>query len=194
MSYHVYTTDGIVLKRTPFGEANILLHILTEDLGLIMASARSARLSVSKLRPSLQEYAYISISCINGKNGWKVTNALEKENFFFEQENLRRKILAQVSLVVLKMIPGESPHREVFQTMKTGFIFLKSVDEKNISNFEMLAILRILYQLGYVARDKEIEDFVKEGTFWSVEILEQIGQNKKQVVDIINKALKESHL
>ena len=130
MSYHIYTTDGIILKRTPFGEANILLHILTEDLGLIMASARSARLSVSKLRPALQEYAYVSVSCIKGKNGWKITNVVEKGSFYFDMPEHSHKVLAQVVWVLLKMIQGESVHPEIFQTVKSGFEFLKSLSEK----------------------------------------------------------------
>src|SRR3954468_15203265 len=104
MSYHIYTTNGIILKRTPFGEANILLHILTEDFGLIMASARSARLSVSKLRTTLQEYSFVSVSCIKGKNGWKITNAVDKGNFYFEYPDYTHKVLAQISSVLLKMI------------------------------------------------------------------------------------------
>jgi recombinational DNA repair protein (RecF pathway) len=31
---------------------------------LILASARSARLATSKLRPALQEYSLVNISCI----------------------------------------------------------------------------------------------------------------------------------
>jgi recombinational DNA repair protein (RecF pathway) len=75
MSYHVYTTEGIILKRTPFGEANILLHIFTKDLGLIIASARSARLSVSKLRTALQEGSFVIISCVKGKGGGEALTA-----------------------------------------------------------------------------------------------------------------------
>src|SRR5438046_1885798 len=114
MSYHIYTTDGIILKRTPFGEANVLLHVLTQDLGLIIASARSARLSMSKLRPALQEYAYVSISAIRGKGGWKVTNVADKGDFYFGYEPHQQKLIAQIGTVLLQMIAGESVHPEIF--------------------------------------------------------------------------------
>ncbi len=61
MSYHIYTTDGIVLKRTAYGEANIFVHVLTHDLGLIIASVQSARLSTSKLNSALSEYTFVSV-------------------------------------------------------------------------------------------------------------------------------------
>lgn len=194
MSYHIYTTDAIILKRTTYGEANVLLHILTHDLGLILATARSARLSVSKLRPALQEYAYVSVSCIKGKGGWKITNVVEKGSFYFENPQFTHKVMAQVSFILLKMIQGETPHMEIFQTVKSGFEFLKNILQKDIVNFEVLIVLRILSELGYVVRNSDTEIFLRSAEDWNVLILEEIERNKKGIVEVINKALKESHL
>ncbi len=194
MSYHIYTTDGIILKRTPFGEANILLHVLTQDLGLIMASARSARLSVSKLRPALQEYEYVSISCIKGRNGWKITNVAYKGSFYFGYPEHSHRVLAQVSSVLLKMIQGESPQKDIFHTVKSGFDYLLTVPEESIQSFEILSVLRILYLLGYVVSDPETEIFLRDTGDWNTTLLQHIADNKLKIVDLINKALKESHL
>lgn len=194
MSYHIYTTEGIILKRTPFGEANIVLHILTSDLGLIIASARSARLSVSKLRPALQEYTFGSVSCVKGKNGWKITNVVEKGNFFFEYPQYCHRVLAQISSILLQMITGESPHPEIFQTVKTGFEFLRSLEEIDISNLETLMVLRILHQLGYVVSDDSTEIFLKDMIKWDDGLLEKAEQNKKGIIGVINTAIKESHM
>ena len=194
MSYHIYTTDGIILKRGSFGEANIVLHILTSDFGLIIASAQAGRLQSSKLRSALQEYTFVSVSCVKGKNGWKITNVVEKGNFYFDLSEYSRRVLCQISSVLLQMIQGETPHPEIFQTVQTGFEFLKSAREKDISNFEVLAVLRILHQLGYVADNQNTEIFLKTPTVWNESILEKIGENKKTIVGLINKALKESHL
>jgi len=194
MAYHIYTTDGIILKRTGFGEANILLHVLTEELGLIIASARSARLAVSKLRPALQEYAHVSISVIHGNGGWKITNVLEKNNFFFDLPEHGREVLARIISVLIQMIPGESPHPEIFQTVRSGFEFLKTVLQEDIFSFECLMILRILYQLGYVVSDSNTEIFLNEQNLWNAELLAQISPRKALLISLINKALKESQL
>lgn len=194
MAYHIYTTDGIILKRTPFGESSISLYILTETLGLIIGSARAVRLSSSKLRPALQEYSHIIVSCIKGKNGWKITNVLEKESFFFGYPIFTHKVLSQISSVLLQMIPGESPHPEVFKTTRSGFEFLKTVKEKDIPSFEILMVLRILYQLGYVVKNLETGNFLNDLEKLDSSILEKIHMNKERLVGVINKALKESHL
>ncbi len=197
MSYHIYTTDGIVLKRTNFGEANALLFILTEDLGLIIASAQAARLNVSKLNSALQEYSLISVSCVKGKNGWKVTNAIAKENFFFDQPIFVQKMVSQICAVLMRMMPGEQKHREVFSVVLGGLTELKNVPEKNIGNFEILMMLRILYHLGYIDKNLQTENFLQsdnETTNWRAEILQKIAGVRPELIRLINKGLEESQL
>lgn len=192
MSYHIYTTDGIILKRTPFGEANILVHILTYDLGLIMASARSARLYVSKLRPALQEYAHVSVSCVKGKGGWKITNVVSKGSFYFDYPKYTHKVMSQITFVLMQMIQGEVPHKEIFEIVKNGFNFLRELKEEYLTEFETLTVLRILNELGYVVRDINTEAYLNNE--WNQDLLHRITENKIVIVGIINKALRASHL
>jgi len=190
----MYSTDGIVLKCTPFGEANVLVYVLTHDLGLILGRAQAARLTHSKLRFALQEYSYLSISCIKGKNGWKITNAVEKNNFYFDAPLEARAVIAHIVALILKMIPGEEPHPEIFQTVQTGFSFLSSIEKNNIQNFECLSVLRILYHLGYVDKNAETEKFLADTHEWTVPLLELVGKSRLALVSIINKGLSESQL
>ena len=194
MLYHIYTTDGIILKRSPFGEANVLLYVLTKDLGLVMASAQSARLSKSKLRHGLQEYSHVLASFVKGKNGWKLTNVSEKGSFFFDLPRPYTRVLAQFVFILIKMMPGEHPHPEIFQTVRSGFEFLKNLPEIEVKNFEILLVLRILHELGYVAQSSNTETFLNDLNTWSNEFLEKISEKKQALVEIINKAMKESQL
>ncbi len=194
MSYHIYTTEGIILKRTPFGEANILISVLTYDFGLIKASARSARLSTSKLRPALQEYSFVIISCVKGKGGWKITNVSVKENSFFNHPQYIRRVVAQVASVLLKMIQGEDPHKEVFQIIKSGFEYLKDISEEKVENFEILIVLRVMFELGYVAKTEDLLVFLDSREEWNEDVLQKVGSQKKFLISLINKALSESHL
>jgi recombinational DNA repair protein (RecF pathway) len=190
MSYHIYTTDGIVLKRNNFGESNSLFFILTVDLGLIMASAQAVRMSNSKL---------CSVSCVKGKNGWKITNATAKENFFFGRPIFVQKLVSQISVVLLRMMPGEQKHQEVFSVVLAGFSALKNVDEKNLDNtgsFEILMMLRILYHLGYVEKNSQsqTENFLQDDLDWNEKILSEVAVAKIELIKLINKGLEESQL
>jgi len=194
MSYHIYTTDGIILKRTASGEANITLYILTKDLGLILASARSARLSSSKLRPSLQEYSSGSITCIKAKNGWKVTNVNQKENFFFDSDIFYRKFLSQISVLLIKMITGEYPQEEIFTTIEKSFQSLATINKNDIDNLEVLTVLRVLYLLGYVETNESISMFFQNISDYDSALIGIVGGKRMEIVGIINNALKESQL
>lgn len=193
MSYHIYTTEGIILKRNTSAEADIVLHILTKDLGLVIASAKSARLSVSKLRGSLQEYSNIRVSIIKGKSGWKVTNVGEGTNFFFSLPIYSRKLLAQVSLILLKMIVGEYPQKDIYELVKNSFSYVAVLDKSQINNLEVLTILRILYLLGYVEGEGVVKGFLLDINF-NEKVLKEVEKNKKEIILVINKALRESQL
>ncbi|HEY0221020.1 MAG TPA: recombination protein O N-terminal domain-containing protein [Candidatus Paceibacterota bacterium] len=193
MSYHIYTTEGIILKRKGFGEADLFLHILTKDLGLILASAKSARLSSSKLKGALQEYSTLTVTCIKAKNGWKVTNVRGEGNLFFELPLYTHYVLAQLSSFILKNIVGELPQKEIFEIVKTGFEFLGTLKEEDLSEFEVLFVIRLLHKLGYVVLDSETEKYLKDSTIWDNKLLE-VRKDKIKLVGLINKALKESQI
>ncbi|MFZ2523560.1 MAG: DNA repair protein RecO [Minisyncoccia bacterium] len=193
MSYRVYTTKGIVLKKKNSGEQNSFLYILTKDLGLIIASARSTRSSKSKLKGLIEEFSHGDFSFVKGKNGWHLTNVSENGNFFFQAPNHSRKTLAQMAAVLLKMIQGEEPHKEVYSTVVESFKFLTEVTKDHIHIVEVLSVLRIMYELGYVRDDNEVTDFLKNDDY-SSEILQQGQDNKIKIVALINRALKESQL
>jgi len=188
MSYHKYSTEGIILKRLAMGESNVVVYVLTLDFGLIIASAQSARLQKSKLRPALVEWTHSAIAAVKGKNGWKITDAEAKENFFAFSPTL-----ARISSILLKMIAGEVSHPEIFRIVFSGLQFLKTVEEKDVPDFEILIVLRILKELGYVSTDG-IEEFVEKPDDWSYEILKKVFLKKTFFIKRINKGLKESQL
>jgi len=194
MSYHIYTTPGVILKRRTFGESDTVLYVLTRDLGLIIASAKSTRLMVSKLRSSLQEYSLVTLSCIKGKNGWKITNVSSEKNLFFDSPEFAKKVLVQISTMLIKGIAGELPQKEIFETVESGFRLLNEIEEKYIGSFEALMVLRVMHQLGYVVLDSNTEKYLKNNTSWNIEQFEQIEQDKKNIIGLINKSLKESQL
>lgn len=194
MSYHIYTTDGYILKRVAFGEASVLLYVLTRDLGLIMASARSIRLASSKLRPALQEYSLVSLSCIKGKNGWKITNVAYKDSYFFQDSASHRRIVAQTASLLLKIITGELPEKNIFETVISGFDFLRKLSVEYIQSFEALLVLRILFELGYIVKDSHTRIYLENCFEWNIEMLDSMEKDREMVVSRINTGLKESHM
>ncbi len=201
MSYHIYTTEGIILKCTPYGEANFLVHVLSEDLGLIFVSAQSVRTSLSKLRSGLVQYSLGKISVLHGKNGWKTTGMMTERNFFFDVETKdseeKNKSMARIVNLILNMIPGETPHPEIFHTVKNGWVYLITVTVEEVATVESIIVLRILYHLGYVVRDNETEIFLGPNTDsieWNTDLLRHANNVRQRLIAIINLGLASSNL
>ncbi len=193
MSYRVYTSPGMVLKKKNSGERDVVLYILTRDLGLVAASARSTRSSKSKLRGFTEEFTYGEFSLIKGRNGWKLTNVSDAENFFFSAPEYSRKTMAQISSVVMKMTQGESPHMEVFETVSKCFSFLTQARAEDVLSAEFLCVLRIMSELGYVHADNDVGVLLSNDSFDS-DFLQKVQDNRIKIVAVINKAMKESQL
>ena len=82
--YHIHHTEGIILSSKNYGEAGKYYSLLTRDLGLINASAQGVRKISSKLRFVLQDFSYIKVDLVHGKDFWRLTSASKtcKYNFF----------------------------------------------------------------------------------------------------------------
>jgi hypothetical protein len=98
---------------------------------------------------------------VKGKNGWRLTNASFVNNFYKEIQNheLKDSILRVLNLIN-RLVGGESDeHKEIFGIASDFIDFaMKSEDLFNsdlIKNFEIIFLLNILADLGYV----DIENF-----------------------------------
>ncbi len=194
MSYHIYSTVGIVLKRKTFGESDTVLSILTQDLGLVLASAKSTRTLQSKLKGSLQEYSLSNVSMVKGKNGWKITNASLIKNYYFDSPDYARNFFAKISLILQKTITGEMTHKELFHIVRSGFDSVFQKKDEDIQSMESLMVLRLMKELGYVESDQSNSLYFENYTDWQSEILYKVKQNNISIVSSINKAIKESQL
>ncbi len=135
MAYHIYTTRALVLSYTPIREADRLYVLLTEDLGLIRASAMSVRKEVSKLRGSLEPVSLSTVSLVKGKDFWRITSAETIKRINTSPE------LARPLSLLEKLVQGETPHPELFKAVLEGI-------ERGEEETRLVAT--ILFHLGYL--------------------------------------------
>jgi hypothetical protein len=57
----------------------------------------------------------------------------------------------------------------------------------------MLVVLRVMFELGYVAKNSDIEIFMKDNN-WDNNILKEVSISRNILIAVINKAIKESQL
>ncbi len=169
MVYRVYQTEGVVLAKKDFGEAERLFYIFTGEFGMIKAIAGGVRYIKSKLRPNLDLFSYNNFSLITAKDAWKITDVSEIA-VIKNPEGL--KTLAKIAVFLTRMIKGEEKNGFIWEEIKNLFFSLKS-DNKNLKDLEIPFLARVLNNLGY---------------------LPEMPSSRKSLVSAINKAIKESML
>lgn len=197
--HHIYHTEGIILGSKNYGEAGKYYPIFTRDLGMIYASAQGVRKMSSKLRFILQDFAYLKIDLVQGKDFWRVTSASKTNKL--EQLSKNREtllIVSNIAKLLKRLLAGVEPNQTLFTDLINGLSILEKEDlsaqagKKELRNVEIILVLRILNNLGYIGDDKVLENFVKSP--FEENLVFEVSKSKSQVLNQINKALKETHL
>lgn len=144
MSSTYHTTEGIVIKKTPYGEADFLVRVLTKDFGKIDLRARGARKYNSKLNSHLDFYDLSRISFV--KNGDRIPTIIDSEkissniNNFLNTEKLRDTLNAMRAID--EIIPLEVKDFKLFLLVRDFFI-------SDSDNASILLVQNIISHEGY---------------------------------------------
>ena len=189
--HKIHITEGIVLGKRGVGEANTAVALLTQELGLIRASARSARFEKSKLRYGLEPLTRARFSLVRGKYEWKLTGVTEQQKLFPHSAGLSfgKPAVARVTRLMLRLIQGEEPVPVMYKTVNEGFGFL--VDAQRAADaeaIECILVLRILSSLGYLPQRPELMPFTSDALF-SLELTAQAAKSRVLLVKAINESL-----
>jgi DNA repair protein RecO (recombination protein O) len=198
MSHHIYQTRGFIIDSTDVGEANKLITIFTEDLGLLRVAAQGVRLTKSKLRPSIQNYSFSKVSLVKGKEYWRLTNADKLISLYDRRIPIStRKTMIRILLFIRRMMPMDVKHSEVFELISNLYSFMLEhktyVEERILIPIENLATLRILDALGYGNDDVDLRRF-SLGIEWSEKVINESLPFQENIQKHIQNALESSHL
>lgn len=200
--HHIYHTEGIILGSKNFGETGKYYSIFTRDLGMIYASAQGVRKMSSKLRFVLQDFAYIKVDLVQGKDFWRVTSAsktnkleqLSKNHGTFE-------VVFNIAKLLKRLLAGVEKNEALFTDLIKGLSVLEKIAVKDASifdgkedlrNIEVIIVLRILNNLGYIGGNEMLQNLVKSP--FEENLIFEVSKSRSQVLHQINKALKETHL
>ena len=141
-----FKTEGLVIKKMPFGEADFLVRMLTKDFGKIDILAKGARKSTSKLNMHLDILNHIRISFV--KNGDRIPMLTDAEviarydDWFLDSEHISvaGRILQTLDQIIL---PG-SKDGDLF-LMTLGFFSAPDSSEEKAVRF----LREIFEEQGY---------------------------------------------
>lgn len=192
--HHIYHTEGLILGSNNYGEAGKYYSIFTRDLGMVYASAQGVRKISSKLRFVLQDYAYVKIDFVRGKDFWRLTSASKTnklENISKKTETL--EVFSNVALLLKRLLAGEEANQSLFDDLLNGLSALEKAESSDeVRNIEAVMVLRLLHNLGYIGSSEAMNDIIKSP--FEQELVFKVSKNRNRILSEINKALRESHL
>lgn len=195
MSHHIYHTRGIILGSVPAGESNRSYKIFTEELGLVFGLAQSVREGKSKLRYTLQDFSFVTVDLVKGKEVWRIISAgVFRPLETIKNDPTKIKMFARVCAFVLRMVQGQWRDEQIFLEMIRIAEFLENweIKKEQIPAFEALVALRMLVHLGYM--DGEGYERFLSTDAYSEESLREMGKICPSILLKINEAMNASHL
>ncbi|MFH1956821.1 MAG: DNA repair protein RecO [Patescibacteria group bacterium] len=178
MSHIIYQTEGIILRKSNFGEADRVLTIFTEKFGKISAVAQGVRYLKSKLRYNLETMSRSRIGLVaSKKTDWRIIDAEEIDNYrkiIESPENLA--VFSRIFKLFDRMIQGEEKNIFLWNKIKNiaENLSQNKMAKKELDEFETRSIFEVLKNLGYI----DIGEY----------------KNRREAITVINKAIKESML
>lgn len=193
--HHIYHTHGFILSSRNRGEANKMLTIYTREMGLVRASAQGIRLHKSKLRFTLQDFSYVNVDLVRGKELWRVTSAKHIASFPFARANSQSLLLiTRVSQLLERLCNGEGPSEEIFDDFIQALYLLddESMLVSSREALELHLVLRIMNRLGYIGDSEILTKYL--GSSFDQSKTELLLKERQSIIAHINKALNESQL
>lgn len=213
MSHHIYHTRGVILGSTPNGESNRFYKIFTEELGLVAGTAQSVREGKSKLRYTLQDFSFVTVDLVRGKEVWRIISAganrppahallllLSDRQWragpleAIKNDVSRLKLFARFCALLVRLLHGEGRDHELFDeiTQVADFLEAQTIPQELALSFETLTTLRVLAHLGYVD-PAGYEKFLTPNMY-SADILEDFEKVRLGILPKITASLDASHL
>ena len=192
--HHIYHTEGIILESKNFGETGKYYSIFTRDLGMVYASAQGVRKMSSKLRFVLQDYAYVKLDLIQGKDFWRITSAGKTNKLGQLTKNSETfKVFFNITKLLKRLLAGVERNEVLFVDLINSLSILEKIEtQENLRNIEAIIVLRILNNLGYIGENEILQNLVKSP--FEENLIFEFSKSRPQVLHQINKALKETHL
>jgi DNA repair protein RecO (recombination protein O) len=195
MAHEIYQTEGIILERRNFGEAERLYIVFTERFGKIMAIAQGVRNIKSKLRYNLEPLSLTSLALVATGESWRIVDASKITSFNnINNRSGKSALYNKVVNFLSRMLQGQEKNHLLWQQLVADIIFLETeeLSAQFLPLLEMFMITRILNNLGYL--DVERIDFIVGAPKPSSDVLTKIESLKSHLIPKINEAIKSSHL
>jgi DNA repair protein RecO (recombination protein O) len=152
-----YSSEGIVLSRKNYGEADRILIVLSKDFGKVSLIAKGIRRIKSKKRGHLEIFSKIKFSAVHGQGMDVMIEATTLNDFSGVRTNLNKISLAYYFCEVVNKITHEDEQRSsVFNLLSLALEELGETIE--LKKLRLKFIHDLLTSMGYWPEGEKIID------------------------------------
>jgi len=144
------TVKGIVIKEVPFKEKDRIIHILTDSLGVISASAKGAMRTNSRLVSATSLMMYSEFVLYPGKNMYIVDDATVLTHFHGLRNDVYNLSLAMYFLELIYKLSPDEPNLNEHLRLALNTIYYLEKGKRRAVILKPLFELRLMSMCGYM--------------------------------------------
>ncbi len=142
-------TNALVLTPRNVGENDKILVMLSEELGVIEATARGAQRMKNKYSTLCQPFCYARVELFRGKSSWLIDNVeVLDAHFMLSADPFGAALASYFCEVVRTLSPSEDTAKDYLQLLMNLFYLLEQ-GTRDIKLLKAIFELRSLVYAGY---------------------------------------------
>ncbi|OGM20809.1 DNA repair protein RecO [Candidatus Woesebacteria bacterium RIFCSPLOWO2_01_FULL_37_19] len=153
-----YSSEGIILSKRNYQEADKFIVVYSKDFGKQSFLAKGVRKTKSRKRGHLEVFNRIKFSVNRGKFFEVITEVETIDSFRSIRKNLRKVSVAYYFSEVIKKLTQEGEKNEELYNIL--YYYLKTIEKtsKNLRNLRYNFIYKVLVSLGFWPEGKKLVD------------------------------------
>ena len=158
-----YSSEGIVLARRNFSEADRILVVYSKNFGKVSFIAKGVRKPESRKRGSLEVFSRFKFAAARGKNLDLITETEIVDSFPCIRKDLKKVAVAYYIMEVVGRVTSEDEKNEELYSLLTEYLD-KLRSPTSLGNLRKNFVRDILTLIGFWPKDKPMEnpDYVLE--------------------------------
>jgi len=157
MNNRSFSSEGIILSRRNYGEADRILIVISKDFGKMSLLCKGIRKIKSKKRGHLEIFSRIKFSAINGKGMDIMTEVQTINSFDGIRINLNKISLAYYFCEVVNKITHEDGRLSGICNLLS--LSLNELGQtKELKKLRLKFIYDLLIEMGYWPEEKDLVD------------------------------------
>lgn len=183
----VFTTEGIIVNRSNFGEADRILTVVTPFKGKIKLIAKGVRRITSRRGGNVELLNHVKLHIFKGQGIPILTEAESLETFPKIKANLTLTTYAShIIEIANRLLPEEQANPAAYNLLITSLGLLETNPRQIFIRAYEVKLLTVLgyWGLEQIGVDKDVKDILKNLQTKSWQDLEKLKLSKNQALEL----------